>query len=215
MATQKRPLTGVLRKPIRLDDAKAGWLKSQFALPRNTDDLKAYVRDEFAKRFVELDEFFGLSSNHADIWEKRAKALIRYEFGFESNGKDWWAQFALNLAMRYVPGFKIKQLNQKKIGRPSKWNDQRLAQLFADVAFLKRKLGRSVSDICGKLPTKSGYEKRWRCYSGDMLRKMYLEAKKRRSDLNFEILLCGHEAVFAPAEVDRIAAAIKRHALKI
>src|SRR5262249_47862978 len=208
MAAQKRPFTGLLRKPIHLNDAKPGWLKPQFALPRDTDDLKAYVRDEYAKRLVELDEFFGLNSNAADIWERRAKALIGYEFGIESNGKEWWPRFALDLAARYVPGFKIKQLGQKKSGRPHTWSDQRLAQLFADVEFLKRKTGRSARNICGKLPAKSGYEKRWRDYGGDMLRKKHLEAEKRRSDPNFEMLLCGPNALFSPGGVDRIAASI-------
>jgi hypothetical protein len=119
------------------------------------------------------------------------------------------------LAPQHVPGFIFKLIGQKKSGRPSKWTDDLLAQLFADVEFLKRKRGLSVRRICRMLPDKSGYERRWKDYNGDTLSNAYLEAKKRRQTLEFECFLCGPHAVFSPTAVDRIATAIELHGLKL
>jgi hypothetical protein len=217
MAAQKRQFTGLLRKPIRLDDAKPRWPKAAFAWPRDQEDLRAHVRNEYLKRLTELDQFFGLDSNRVDIWERRAKALFAHVFGVESSkDKEWWGDVALCLATKYVPGFRIKKLRQRKRGKPQKWDDKRLAQLLADVEFRKRGTRLSVSRICKLLPMKLGYEKRWGSFKDPTLRKAYLEAKRRRSDWNFELLLCGPKAVLEPGStVDRMDAAIEIHALKL
>jgi len=49
MASQKRPFTDLLRKPIYLDDAERRWLWPTLALPPDKDDLTAYVRGEHRK----------------------------------------------------------------------------------------------------------------------------------------------------------------------
>jgi hypothetical protein len=209
MTARFRPFTKLLRTPIRLDEAKPGWMKRAFGLERDKDDLDTHVRAEREKRFVELDRFFGLTSNSPDIWEMRAKALTR-EFGVEADDKDWWTVLTRRLANRFVSGFRIKE----RRGRPTSRNDKRLVEVFADVEYLKRNRGWRSGEIFKNLRTKSGYERRWGRYSAETLRKDYSDAKKRRADLRFELLLCGANAVFT-ADSDRILAAIEGHALKI
>ena len=75
MPARKRPFTGLLKTPIYLDDAKAGWLKRQFALRRDTDDVKAFAREEYRKRVVAFDQFFRIDSHSTDCWERRVKAF--------------------------------------------------------------------------------------------------------------------------------------------
>jgi hypothetical protein len=82
MATQKRPLTGLLSKPICLGEAKPRGLGALFAQPPDMNDLKAYVVSETEARFLELDRFFNLRSDSPDIWEQRGKALLAYQFDF-------------------------------------------------------------------------------------------------------------------------------------
>jgi hypothetical protein len=210
MAAGFRPFTKLLLTQIRLDEAKPGWMKSAFGLERDQDDLDNHVRAEREKRFVELDRFFGLTSNSPDIWEMRAQALIAREFGVEADDKDWWAVLTRRLANRFVPGFRIKE----RRGRPTSRDNERLARVFADVEFLKKNRGWRSGKIFENLRTKSGYDRRWGRYSAETLRKDYSDAKKRRADLRFELLLCGENAVFT-ADSDRILAAIEKHALKI
>lgn len=213
MAARKRPFTGLLRKPIRLNDAKPGWLKPSFALPRDTDDVKAFAVDEYRKRLVAFDRFFRINSNSADCWEQRVKALLAHKLGVKA--KEPWETIFWHLAPQSVPGFRFKLIGQRKSGQPPKWTDEILAQLFADVEFLKRKTDLSTSNICIRLPSKRGYEERWKGYSGGALRKAYMEAKKRCKTRPFESILCGSHTVYSLKNVDLIAAAIEMHALKL
>jgi hypothetical protein len=137
MAARKCSFTGLLRKPIRLDDAKPGWLKPQLALPRDKDDVKAFAVDEYHKRLVAFDQFFRINSNSADCWEQRVKALVAHTIGIKS--KEPWSIIFGYLAPQHVPGFKFKPIGQRKSGQPPKWTDEILAQLFADVELLKRR----------------------------------------------------------------------------
>jgi hypothetical protein len=213
MATQIRPFTELLLKPIWLDDAKPAWLKPEFGLERDKDDLAAHVRAEVEKRFVELDRFFGLTSNSSNIWELRAKALVTRELGAQFDDKDWWMFLSWRLANQFVPGFTIKQIGQKRRGRPLSRSDEHFAQLFADVEYLRRNTGWTIGKIFKNLRSKSGYERRWGRYSSEKLRKDYQEAKKRRAEPKFEFLLCGMSAL-SPSDNDRISSAIENHALK-
>jgi hypothetical protein len=213
LSVRKHPFTGLLSKPIHLNDAKPGWLKREFALRRDRDDVKAFAIDEYDKRLAAFDLLFRIDSRSADCWGQRVKALLAHKFGI--NSKEPWETIFWYLAPQHVPGFIFKLIGQKKRGRPSKWTDELLAQLFADVEFLKRKRGLSVSNICRMLPTKSGYERRWKGFKGAALRNAYLEAKKRRQILSFEFFLCGPHAVLSPTPVDLIEATIKLHALKL
>jgi hypothetical protein len=212
MAARKRPFTGLLRKPIRLDDAKPGWLKPQFALPRDEVDVRAFAHDEYCKRLAAFDQLFGIDSNNTDCWEQRVKALLAHTIGVRA--KEPWKNIFWHFAPQHIPGFKFKLIGERKSGQPPKWTDEILAKLFADVEFLKRKTGLSTSNICNRLPSKMGYEERWKSYIGGALRKAYLEAKKRRHTRPFEFILCGPHAVFSLKSVDLIAAAIEMNALK-
>jgi len=213
LLVRKHRFTGLLSKPIRLDDAKRGWLKREFALQRNSNDVKTFAIDEYAKRLAAFDLLFRIDSRSADCWEQRVKALLADIIGIKSN--EPWKTIFWHFAPHYVPGFKFKQIGQRKSGRPTKWTDERLAQLFADVEFLKRERGLSVSNICRMLPNKIGYERRWKGFKGAALRNAYLEAKKHRKTLSFEFFLCGPNAILSQTPVDLIAAAIGLHALKL
>ena len=56
MPARKRPFTGLLKTPIYLDDAKAGWLKREFALRRDTPLLVRNTESESSRliNFLEL-----------------------------------------------------------------------------------------------------------------------------------------------------------------
>jgi hypothetical protein len=214
MATRIRPFTGLLLEPIRLDEAKEEWLIRQFGLGEDPSVLKAFVRNEVDKRFVEFDRFFGLRSDSANIWEMRAKALIACEFGVDVADKRWWTNLTWCLANRFVPGFTIKMIGEKRRGRPASRSDPHFARLFADVEFLKRNRGWPIGKIFKDLRAKSGYKQRWGRYSAEKLRKDYEGAKKRRANPRFEFFLCGSSAL-AATDSDRIIGALEKHALKI
>ena len=63
------------------------------AEPPDASDLLAYAREQLAARWAELNEFFGLNSNAADIWMPRAKAHIAREFAIRADDpqrrRDW------------------------------------------------------------------------------------------------------------------------------
>jgi len=217
VATQKRPLTSLLIKPIHLEDAKPRGLRASFAQPPDESDIKAYVVSETEGRFPELDRFFNLKSSSPDIWEQRAKALLAYQFDFHSDrsGQEWWMEFAYCLACRRMPGFTVKSSGETKRGAPREWTFRRSAELFADVEFLKKKTGLSGSRICGLLPRRKRYAERWAQFGVAALRKAFSEAKKlRRQDFRFEMELCGPVAIIPTNGIDRIQAAIDRHSLK-
>jgi hypothetical protein len=85
LAAREGPFTGLLSKPIRLDDAKAGWLKREFALRRYTDNVKAFAVEEYSKRVVAFDQFFRIDSHRTDCWERRVKALLAFTIGIKSD----------------------------------------------------------------------------------------------------------------------------------
>jgi hypothetical protein len=118
---------------------------------------------------------------------------------------------------RYVRGFSLKASGKKKHGAPVEWDHEQSAQLFADVEFLKKNTGKSISKICEELSSLRGYAKRWGRYRGKSggLRKAYAKAKKlRHENLIFELLLCGPDALIPAKRTDLIQAAIERHALQ-
>jgi hypothetical protein len=210
------PLTGLLIKPIRPDEAKTQGLRASFALPPDESDIKAYVLSEIKARFAALDTFFRLKSDSPDIWERRAKALVAYQFDLQPDCPDqeWWLAFTWYLVSRHLPGFALKSPGEKKRGAPREWTFKRLAELFADVEFLRRKTRLSVTSICRALPKRKGYERRWGNFGAQALRKAYVEAKKlRRQNFLFELELCGPS--IAANGIDPIQAAIDGHSLKI
>jgi hypothetical protein len=214
MAARFRPFTKLLRTPIRLDEANQGWMIAPFGLGQDPDVLRAHVDKEADKRFVEFDRFFGLRSRNANIWEMRAKALIAREFGVDVAEKRWWENLTRRLAVRFVPGFTIKMIGDKRRGRPAIRSDTHFAQLFADVESYRRNTGWPKGKTFKHLRTKRGYKRRWRRFNAEKLRKDYEEAKKRRANPRFEFFLCGPSALLA-ADRDRITGAIEKHALKI
>jgi hypothetical protein len=216
MASRKRPFTDRLFKPIDPADAKTRGIGAAFALPASLDDLLAHIQDELDARWADLDHLFVLDSGAADIWEQRGKALVRHEFGIEPSDPLWWGRFTIHMCYLHVPGLKVAI--RKKSGAPIEWTWTRLAQLFADIAYLKMTRRISVSQICKRLPKNKAYKAYWeRCgeYSEQALRKAYSVAKKCRRNLLFELELCGGDALIPANGIDRIEAAIERHALKI
>ena len=217
MAARKRPLTGLLRKPIHLGEAKPRGLRESFALPPDESDIEAHWRSELTTRLVAFDSFLGLESDSPDIWERRGKAVFAYLFNFQSDRRDqeWWMAFTCHLLRDRVPGFTVKMPREKKPGRPREWTFERLAELFADVEFLKKKAGLSVSRICEIVLRRKEYAKRWAQFKVDALRRAYSEAKKlRQQNFLFEMELCGPDAIIPANGIDRIRAAIDLHSLK-
>ena len=217
VATRKRPLTGLLIKPIHLDEAKPRGLRASFAQPPDETDIKAYVVSETEARFAELDRFFKLKSDSPDIWKQRGKALLAYQFDFhfDRSEQEWWMAFAYWLARRHVRGFTVKSSGEKKLGAPREWTFERFAELFADVEFLKKKIGRRSGRIWGTLLREKPYAKRWAQFGVAALRKAYSEAKKlRRQNFRFEMVLCGPAATIPAGGIDRVQAAIDLHSLK-
>ena len=166
---------------------------------------------ETKARFAELDTFFKLKSDSPDIWERRKKALLAYQFDFHSDRseEEWWMAFTYHLARRHVRGSSLKLPGEKKHGVPREWTFRRLTELFADVEFLKKKTGLSVSRICETVLRRKEYAKRWAQFGVDALRKAYSEAKKlRRQNLRFVLVLCGPAATIPASGIDPIQAAI-------
>jgi hypothetical protein len=92
---------------------------------------------------------------------------------------------------------------------------ERLAELFADVEFLKKKTGLSGSRICELLLRRKPYAERWAQFRVEALRKAYSGAKKlRRQKFLFEMELCGPAAIIPANGIDRIQAAIDLHSLR-
>jgi hypothetical protein len=213
---RKRPFTGLLRNPIYVEDAEARGLNAAFALPPDRSDLNDYITSELRKRAAQLDEFFGLKSEARDVWEQRGKAIIEREFGIPAEGQEWWQRFTLSLLFKHVPGFAIKRHGESRHGAPRSWTDECLAQLFADVEYLKRSKGKSARKICEILPRAKGYSRRWGSQSSEALRKAHSQATKlyQRSFL-FRAALCGPDAMIPVSGIDPIEAAITRHALKL
>jgi hypothetical protein len=185
-------------------------------LPPSVDDVLAYIQDELNARWADLDQLFGLDSRAADIWEQRGRALIRHEFGIEPSDPLWWERLTIRMCCSCVPGFKVT--SRKKSGAPVEWTTTRLAQLFADIEYIKKTRRISVSQICKRLPKNKAFKaywERWGKYGEQALRKAYSVAKKCRRNLPFELGLCGPAALIPANGIDRIEAAIERHALRI
>src|SRR5260370_37535968 len=95
---------------------------------------------------------------------------------------------------QYVSGFSLKGTGKKRFGAPVEWDFERLAQLFADIAFLKKDTGKSVSEICKIMPTLTkAYAKRWGSHRGKQegLRKAYANANQLLDqDFMFQLHLC-------------------------
>jgi hypothetical protein len=216
VAKQKARWTGLLKKPIHLADVPVDGLRTSLALPPDSREIRTYVANEFEARIKALDEFFGLDRGSADIWEQRAKALVEREFGIRACDLHWWKHFADHLMRKHVPGFSVKRIDEKKRGAGLQWSDTLLMQLFADVEFLRKQTGKSITEICKIMPRMKGYITRWGHYRSnpEALRKAYTIAKRHRRDIRFEMLLCGPEAVIRGKPGDRIKAAIRLHALE-
>jgi len=210
-----KPFIGSLRKPIDLAEAPACGLRAAFALSPDESDLRTYAVSELAARFKSLDEFFELNSDARDIWEQRAKALVARKYSINPSDPNWWARLTFCLAVGHVPGLSLMRGGRKKHGAPREWTNELLAQLFADVEFLKKTTKLSVNEICRRLPRATNYAKRWRRYGPAGLRKQYLKAKSCSRGLLFQFVLCGAAAVTKPTNrIDLVDAAIKLHALK-
>ena len=203
--------SGLLLKPIDLLEAPARGLGASLAADPDDDDRLAYLESEIQARWVALDEFFRLDGSQSDIWRQRAQALIARKFGLRPDDRDWWERLTVRMATREVPGFSVQKHNRRKRGAPREWTNERLAELFADIEYLKRTTGKRVQEICFTRLRANLYAKRWKIHRGEALRKAYSEARrKRRKDLLFALELSGSAATSDNA----IDVAIELHSLK-
>jgi hypothetical protein len=207
--------TGSLVKKIDPDEAPALGLRRALALPPSEEDIAAHIESEERARWIAFDRHFGLDSTATDIAERRAKLLIAHDTGTDAADPQWWERVAIVLARRHVPGFSTRDpLKKKKHGAPREWTDERRAQLIADIEYLRKTSGKSIREICKILPRLTGYSARWGRETCEALRTEYGQAKKR-NDVLFDLIFCGAEATIPANGIDRIAAAIQRHALQI
>ena len=120
------------------------------------------------------------------------------------------------MARAYIAGFSIKCADETKHGAPVEWTPGKLAQLFADIEFIKKKDGISVRKVCEVLPKKNGYGPRWGSYNPHNLRNQYSNARKLlNGPIEHRLILCGGDALISGKNIDLIDAAIEQHALKI
>jgi len=207
--------TGILRKPIDLSDAPARGLRATFALPPDENDLLCYATSEIMARWKAFDEMFQLDPKASDIWVQRSKALIKRALKIDPSDPHWWKRLAICMAKGRVPGFSLQKTTKKKHGAPCQWSDERLAELWADIEFLRKTTKLSVQKICEKLPRSKGYARRWGDCTSGALRKQYSRANGLRLEWRFKCILSGGQALSASTPIDLKEAAIERHALKI
>src|SRR5262245_2640852 len=135
---RQRAFSGLLLKPIDLLEAPSRGIGASLAAAPDNDDRFAYFKSEVQARWEVLDEFFQLDNRQSDIWEQRAKALIMRKFGIRSDDPNWWGRFAVQMATSELPGFALQKHNRRKRGAPREWTNERLAEWFADIEYLKR-----------------------------------------------------------------------------
>lgn len=210
----KRSFTGVLRTPINLHNAPAGPLEEVAGLPASKRERVAFHQAEIQKRLAAFDRHFGLPSDVNDIWERRAKALLNLKYNIAVDRPHRWRRYFFILAEELVPGFSVSPTNVGP-GAPKEWTDLRLAELLADVEFLKRKQKLSERQICTLIGAEKGYGERWGLFRGKphALRKALTLARKRFEQPSF--LKYFWAEVRAPGQTaDPIDLLIKKHALK-
>jgi hypothetical protein len=199
-------------KKIDLTEAKPRDLRAALAVPADENDVLAYYEDELKARIRELNEFLELDAGENNP-ERLAKALIEREFGILRASSNWWHEFAAYLVLNHVPGFSVDKDN-KKHGAPRRWTHERLAQLFADVEFVKKRTSLSTTAICKILRTKKSYKQRWGNHSVAALRTAYVQAHELlRENTSFFLQLGGGEVLMGK-DADLIKVAIERHALQ-
>ena len=116
MSARKRPLSGLLLKPIHLADAPPRGLRASLAALPDRGDIAAYILEQTDARYVALDNFFGLKSENENIWDLRANALLAYVFGIPDRALQSSESLTRYLTGRYVPGFALKA------GAPREWD---------------------------------------------------------------------------------------------
>ena len=113
MSAQKRPLSGLLLKPIHLADAPPRGPRASLAALPDRGDIAAYILEQTDARYVALDNFFGLRSENENIWDLRANALLAYVFGIPDRALQSSESLTRYLTGRYVPSFKLKGPSEK------------------------------------------------------------------------------------------------------
>jgi hypothetical protein len=122
VSARKRPLSGLLLKPIHLADAPPRGLRAPLAAPPDEGDIVAYILEQTDARYVALDNFFGLKSENENIWDLRANALLAYKFGIPDRALQSSESLTRYLTGRYVPGFKLTGPSEKARGAPLEWD---------------------------------------------------------------------------------------------
>jgi hypothetical protein len=216
MPTNNQSFRGSLLKPIHLGDAKARGLRAVFACPPDESDEIAHVVEQFDMKWPDFDKRFGLDSSRADIWEQRTKLFISRDLQIPLDDPHFYMRAAMKFAFRAIPGFSIKLPHEKRHGGQSEWPVQRMAQLFADIEFWRKKTKKNIREICNLLVRMPQYAERWADCGPANMCKIYSMTKKRlKKDLLFILEVCGPEATIPSNGIDPIEAAIKLHALKV
>jgi hypothetical protein len=204
-----RSVLGLL-KPIYLDDAPARGIRAAFALPPDRDDYLAYFCDTCSARLVEAAAQLGLSITDPSFCKRIGKTLIMHKPELVKNFDEWPHVILAALLTT------IRSPGSRKAGRPRESNEV-LAQLYADVSFLRRKTKLSDRAITSSTLRKTkGYKERYGSFKAGALREKYRQAVKLKdSDWQFRALLFGPGGLMTANKIDPVGAAIEVHPLQI
>src|SRR5260370_33647585 len=99
-ARKRRPFTGLLAKPIQIEDAEPRGLRVALAAPPDDSDVRAHISQELYAGCAELDKVFSLQSNIQNIWEQRARAVLAYRFSSPANAVLSWVGLRRRLTLQ-------------------------------------------------------------------------------------------------------------------
>jgi hypothetical protein len=203
----------VFLAPVYLDDAPVTGLERAFALPPSREDYENYVLQTWRGRLHEGAANMGMAVGR-EFGEALSDALIMH------NPKLLRKAGSRENVIWYALADSIRRPGYPKNGRPRDSYD-RLAQVYADLNFLKRKTGLSIRVICQNILNPlmhkkyKLYEERYHGLNAVSLRKKYQQAAKlEKTDFRFVLFLSGHEGLLPNNDNNAMDAAIERHALK-
>jgi hypothetical protein len=161
--------TGKLLKPITVTTRTAGLLTSD---ADSLQEIEKHNRQEsyraLAEQLEKIDEL---------------RSWLRLPKKSDDPVTDW-ALLALNLAQKFVPGFRIKNTALgKNRGRKKEWDSVKLSELIADVGLLQRERRRTDSEACQALTKVEKFKKRWGKYTSRTLRNKLIIARQPKNNL--------------------------------
>jgi hypothetical protein len=165
--------TSKLLKPITVTTRTAGLLTSD---PESLIGIEKHNRNEYYRALAEQLEKIDELRSWLGLPKKSDDPVVD------------WALLALNLAQKFVPGFRIKDAAfGKNRGRKKEWDTVKLSELIADVGLLQRERPRTDSEACQALTKLAKFKKRWGKYTSRTLRNKLIIARQPKNNLIMSI----------------------------